>query len=181
MNQDRFLYFAYGSNMFTRRLCAGSRAPSVEVVATGYVAGHRLTLEKVSQEKSGRRSGKCNMVATENAADRTYGVLFSVSRADEAALDRAEKGYRKDEFEVITTEGSLRAIAYVAEATEKDPLLRPYHWYKALVVAGATEHRLPDDYRAALRAVESQPDPMLNRKTKREAEALLAGTGFLDQ
>ena len=54
---------------------------------------------------------------------------------------------------------------------------RPYHWYKALVIAGAVQHALSATYIDALRAVPSLRDPMRNRRTKREAEAALEGTG----
>lgn len=181
MADDSFVYFAYGSNMLTRRLRAADRAPSAHVESKGFVAGHRLTFDKVSKEKSGGRSGKCDMERTGNAADRVFGVVFNIAKADEKALDDVEgPGYRRHEVEVVTAVGPRWAVAYIVERAEKkDPSLRPYDWYKALVIAGAEEHGLPDEYVERLRAVESQPDPMPDRKTKREAEALLVGAGIL--
>ena len=49
---ETFLYFAYGSNMFTRRL--KERTPSVAVADTGFVEGHRLAFDKVSRDGSGK-------------------------------------------------------------------------------------------------------------------------------
>lgn len=77
----------------------------------------------------------------------------------------------------MTDSGTESALAYVA--TDADPSRRPYHWYKALVIAGAIEHALPTDYIDRLRAVRSGPDPMPNRRTKRAAEAALQGTGIV--
>ena len=45
---------------------------------------------------------------------------------------------------MVTFEGTLAAMAYIA--TKKDPKRRPYDWYKAIVVQGATENVLPAAY-----------------------------------
>jgi gamma-glutamylcyclotransferase len=163
---DRFLYFAYGSNMLTRRLRAPDRAPSARAEGTGFVAGYRLTFDKASAD----RSGKCDLEATGHPNDRVHGVLFSINRAEERALDKAEgrdKGYRKDTLDVVTTDGMRTAVVYIA--TAKDSACRPFHWYKALVVAGAVEHGLPQSYVERIRTTESQPDPDNVRRTKNEA------------
>jgi hypothetical protein len=103
-----------------------------------------------------------------------YGVLLSISRADEKSLDREEgldRGYRKDTIDVVTSTGAKRAVVYIA--THKDASLRPYRWYKEFVVRGAEEHGLPHDYIERIRAVESQPDPDAKRRAANEA--ILAG------
>jgi gamma-glutamylcyclotransferase len=164
-----FLYFAYGSNMLTRRL--KGRTPSADAVSTGFVEGHSLIFDKVSSDCS----GKADIEVSGSPADRVYGVLFSIATEEESSLDRAEglgKGYRKDEVQVVTPNGVAVAIAYIA--TEKDPAYQPYHWYKALVIAGAVEHNLPDSYIEWLRTVDSKPDPNTTRRA--ENEALLIGS-----
>jgi gamma-glutamylcyclotransferase len=163
-----FSYFAYGSNMFARRLSA--RTPSAMRIGTGFVEGRKLTFDKVSTDGS----GKCDIEATENPADRVYGVIFRIAAAEESALDEAEglgHGYRKDEVMVVTSEGVLTAMAYCA--TEKDPRRRPYDWYKAFVVQGAIENALPDAYIEVIRVVPSQIDSNAPRRARNEA--LLAG------
>jgi hypothetical protein len=165
---ETFLCFAYGSNMFSRRL--KERTPSARATGIGFVNQHRLTFDKVSRDGS----GKCDMEATINPADRVHGVLFRISKAEESALDAAEglgAGYKKGEFEVMTSKGMCAAVAYFAD--KKNPRLLPYHWYKALVIAGAEEHGLPNDYVELLRKVKSQPD--LDSKRRLESEAILAG------
>ena len=158
-----FTYFAYGSNMLTKRLAA--RTPSAVWIAVGYVERHRLVFDKVSTG-----SGKCDMEYTGVTTDRVYGVVFRISRAEADDLDRAEgvgHGYKKAEYDVLTDEGFYRAQVYVA--TSKDPTLRPFHWYKGHVVRGALEHKLPADYIASLSAVESWPDPDDDRAKKEQA------------
>jgi hypothetical protein len=44
-----------------------------------------------------------------------------------------------------------------------------YHWYKAFVVAGATEHALPPEYIASLKNVASLQDPDASRRMKNDA------------
>ena len=161
----RFLYFAYGSNMFTRRLTA--RTPSAIAVGIGYIAGHRLTFDKVSKDGS----GKCDAEATGRAGDRTHGVLFEISSSEKPQLDRFEglnQGYREEKVRVVTSAGGAReAVTYVA--TSKDPALFPYDWYKALVIAGAVEHGLPDPYIEWLRTFHSQADPDAKRRAENKA------------
>jgi cation transport regulator ChaC len=171
---DRFLYFGYGSNLLTRRLQA--RTPSARVHGTGYVERRRLTFSKVSDDGS----GKCDAALTGNAADRTEGVLFWIDRKEKKHLDKAEgldKGYDEETLGVVMPQGVVQAVAYVASANATDAARRPYHWYKALVIAGAIEQALPAAAIDFLWAAASLRDPMRRRKTKLEAEAALQGTG----
>ena len=68
----KILYFAYGSNMLSRRLRAPNRTPSAVAVGTGFVSGRRLTFDKVSTDGS----AKCDIEVTTNPNDWAYGVLF---------------------------------------------------------------------------------------------------------
>jgi gamma-glutamylcyclotransferase len=161
---DTFLYFAYGSNMFTRRLT--ERTPSAVKITSAFVEGHRLTFDKVSTDGS----GKCDIEPTADPNSRAWGVIFRIASSEAVELDEAEglgKGYEKREVQVVKSDGiSSAAIAYLA--TKKDPSLQPYHWYKAFVVEGAIEHGLQNDYIEGLRAVISKPDPDAGRRTKNE-------------
>lgn len=166
-----FKYFAYGSNMLTRRLTAKSRAPSAKVVGTGYIEGRRLTFDKLSRDGS----GKCDAEATGNATDRVYGVIFDIAVSDKAALGKAEglnKGYAEETVKVITSSGVIELMTYIA--TKKERTLRPYHWYKALTLAGAVEHGLPKDYVEWVRTVASIEDH--DAKRRAENEALLSAS-----
>ncbi len=154
--------------MLSRRLQAKERTPSAVDIGIGFVQGRRLTFDKVSRDGS----GKCDIEVTNNPKDRAYGVLFKISSAEKSNLDKVEgcgKGYNEENVQVVTSSGACVATTYVA--TAKEPALRPYHWYKALVVAGAVEHGLPNDYVEWLRTFESQADP--NTKRRAENEALL--------
>ncbi len=68
-------------------------------------------------------------------------------------------GYRVEEVEVQAADGTVRAYTYVAEDDHIDPDLRPYGWYRDIVVAGAREHGLPEDYVDRIAALEVWADP----------------------
>ena len=162
--QQPLIYFAYGSNMFSRWL--RTRTPSATEIGIAYVGSRRLTFDKVSCDGS----GKCDMESTPRETDCVYGVLYEIARGEKAELDKAEgrgKGYEEKSVKVTTPAGHVDATAYIA--TKKEPALRPYHWYKALVVAGAAEHGLPAAYVEWLRTVEPKPDPNVDRRAKAEA------------
>ena len=171
---DRFLYFGYGSNMLSARLIA--RTPSAVAHRTGYVMGRRLTFNKMSDD----RSGKCDVELTGNVADHVEGVLFWIDRATRRRWmmpKRSAVGTTKRSWRSSPPTAPSGRMLYVATAGSTDVARRPYHWYKALVIAGAIQHALSAMYIDALRAVPSLRDPMRNRRTKREAEAALEGTG----
>lgn len=162
-DNETFLYFAYGSNMLTRRLAG--RTPSAKKEGIGYVEGRRLAFDKVSSDGS----GKADIEITDKQTDRVYGVLFKIARTEEGELDAHEglnKGYRKDTVQVVMESGKVAAQTYIA--TKKDSTRFPYDWYKAFVVAGAVEHSLPHGYVEKLRTVASKPDPDKKRRADNE-------------
>ena len=74
-----FLYFAYGSNMSSRRLTARGRAPSATRLTVGYVPGRRLTFDKFSTRD---QSGKCDCEATGEMILRIDGKCTCGTLAD---------------------------------------------------------------------------------------------------
>ena len=158
MMRSRLRYFAYGSNMLTARL--RERAPSATAIGIGQLEGHALRWDKRSWRDG---SGKCDAEFTGQRSDVVWGVVFELDPEDKPALDQAEglrNGYMEKVVNILTEVGLITAVTYLA--TDKDASLRPYHWYKALVIAGAREHGLPPSYRSRLELVVtvSDPDPM---------------------
>ena len=162
-----FLYFAYGSNMSSRRLTAPRRAPSAIRVTVGYVPGRRLTFDKFSTRD---QSGKCDCEATGDLAERVYGVVYRITMSEHAALDDAEglhHGYRGEILTVIAEDATHRALAYVA--TDKRPGLPVFDWYLEHVLRGATENGLPPDYVESLRRIPTVADGDVGRVAKERA------------
>lgn len=162
-----FLYFAYGSNMSSRRLTAPGRAPSATRVTVGYVPSRRLTFDKFSTRD---RSGKCDCEATGDLTDRVYGVVYRIAMSERVALDRAEglhHGYRDEILTVIAEDATHRALAYVA--TDKRQSLAVLDWYVEHVLAGAAENGLPPDYVHAIRQIPTVVDEDRRRAAKERA------------
>ncbi len=149
------LYFSYGSNMSSARL--HRRVSSAAFVSVATLGAHALRFHKLGHDGS----GKCDAWATAESADAVIGVVFEISAADKAILDRYEglgNGYDHKQVRLVTSAGAmLEAVMYVA--TRTDGSLTPYDWYLAHVLAGAREHALPDDYVDAIAAVASVADP----------------------
>ena len=129
--------------MLTARL--HERVPSALAIGIGKLVGHTLRWDKRSGWDG---SGKCDAEATGRQEDVVWGVVFELDPEEKAALDQAEglgAGYLE------------KTVMYYAN--DKDASLRPYHWYKALVIAGAREHGLPASYRSRLQLVVTVSDP----------------------
>ena len=158
--------------MLEERLCARKRVPSATFVSRAFVRGYRLRFHKRSSDCS----GKCNIVQTELSEDLLHGVVFEVPDGDLPALDRAEgvgHGYHHQDVTITIDDNDSVALAYVADSDRINDSLIPYVWYHQLVISGATQHNLPIDYVAGLRAIPFTDDPESARLTKIEAEAAL--------
>ena len=153
-------YFAYGSNMLTRRLTAPGRAPSAVACGIARAPGFVVRFHKVGADGS----GKCTLVATVAEAEAACGVLYQVADADGANLDRVEGvhtgGYVRRAVELRLAGGrTASAMTYVASAGHVDASCIPFDWYRDLVVAGAIEHGLPPRYVEKLARVPAAADP----------------------
>jgi gamma-glutamylcyclotransferase len=164
-------YFAFGSNMLTERLRA--RCPSAHPIGTGYAQGYRVRFSKRSDDGS----GKATLVWA--AGHNAFGVLFTIAATDVAALDKAEgKGYRRDDvFEIshFPMGHRLTAATYHARPAAIHEGLRPYDWYLDLIVAGARQHELPQEYVEMLSAFPAQTDPDPRRHGRVEIGRIFPG------
>ena len=146
--------FSYGSNLCLERIRA--RAPSVEVLGTGYVTGRRLAFHKIGVDGS----GKADAFFTGREADRVWGTLHRMSPTDRIALDACEGGYELERVEVVRKDGGrVPALAYVALASRIAEQLTPWCWYLDYVLRGARELGLPSEYLEAIRAFPCARDP----------------------
>ncbi len=171
MNNLTFRYFSYGSNMLTSRLRA--RCPSARPAGVYAAYGWGVEFSK----RSGDGSGKATLIPTKG--ERALGVLFDIAKPELAKLDEAEgRGYdRIDNFIVQTEHGkNVSSVTYIANSPVQG--LRPYDWYIALVIAGANEHLLEEQYRSALKAIPYQVDERSNCNYREAALEALRAAGF---
>ena len=150
-------YFAYGSNMFVRRL--QKRVPGATALGVYTLTAHDLRFHKLSNKDC---SGKCDAYFTDNPSDAVIGRLFAIDAAEEDALDKIEglgKGYEKKEVRVVGENGETEtAFTYYADPECINEHLRPFTWYKKHVLVGAKEAELPDDYIKKIEAVAADED-----------------------
>jgi gamma-glutamylcyclotransferase len=149
-----FLYFAYGSNLLTRRLLA--RTPSATKLCNGVLRQHELRWHKAGEDGS----GKCDVLHSAETSSLVHGVVYRILAAEQPALDAAESlgvGYQLKQVVVEADRGQIKSWLYCAIRIDAEAV--PYDWYQSLVIAGAREHGFPDAYVERLEAVRSKPDP----------------------
>jgi gamma-glutamylcyclotransferase len=175
---DTFKYFAYGSNMLTERL--RSRCASAKMVRRAVVANYVLEFCK----RSADGSGKVTIVESSKDGALVHGVMFDIAVAERDELDKAEglgQGYhRVDELTVrLESSDEVRVSTYIGNRLDRS--LKPYDWYRALVIAGAKQHQQPADWLAAIERVVAVTDPDLKRDSRLKAIAVLekSSYGFL--
>ena len=169
-------YFAYGSNLLTRRLRDPARAPSAVALGVALVPGFHMRFHKIGTDGS----GKCTLIPTGNDADVVYGVLYEFADSDLAGLDREEGvhlgGYARHSLRLRLPNGDTsEAMTYIAGDPYIDPVCLPFDWYRDLVAAGAREHGLPSTYIRELERTPAVPDPDTPRAA--QIRRLLEGQG----
>ena len=139
------LYFAYGSNLHQRQFAR--RCPGSQAVGRARLVGYRLAFTRYSTKRKG---GVADVVPEPES--EVWGALYEVDDAGLAALDGFEgvpRSYRRETRLVIDDSGAEReAAVYIANRTGEFP---PSHQYLSLIIEGAREHGLPEEY---VRAIE---------------------------
>ncbi|HWP64644.1 MAG TPA: gamma-glutamylcyclotransferase family protein [Candidatus Limnocylindria bacterium] len=144
-------YFAYGSNMQSATF-RGRRGIVPRRAVPARAPGWRLVLDKPPLLSMGHSFA--NVVP--DPAASVYGVAYEIGADDLAHVEFSEGvpfgNYVRVELDLETLSGEVLhgcTLASDKRATGLQPSLR----YMALLVEGAIEHGLPDDWIAMLRAV----------------------------
>ena len=156
-------YFAYGSNLHPTRLM--ERVPSAELIAVARHPNHVLTFHKRSNDGS----SKCNMFSSES--DQVYGAIYKLEPEHKNELDRFEGkgyGYIDSQITLKLKDNEYSCFTYLAQQSHIASDLKPYHWYKKLVILGAQYLQFPDSYISSIEAVESIEDPDTPRRKAQE-------------
>ena len=153
------LCFAFGADLDPGTRSA--RAPGHRVVGLAALRDHQLSFPRFSQEWDGGVAS----IQTHHG-DTLWGIVYDVSEAALVELDHTE-GFRGPadphnvaERQVLLVEltrpddGSvprrLRVYTYLPRTSNPSP---PSERYREAIVRGATEHDLPEEYIARLRAI----------------------------
>ena len=134
------LYFAYGSNMSFAQMkerCAGGR-----FLRSAVLDGYRFVYDGQSVVRQGATAD-----IVPSATEAVRGGLFEITERDKLALDADEgypKTYDRREFEVRDAGSQVyRAMAYFRTGRALGP---PHPDYEKLVLEGARDCRLPEEY-----------------------------------
>jgi len=152
-------YAAYGSNLHPLRLT--ERVPTARLLGTAFVEDHELRFNKRSVDAS----GKCSV---EKSGAGVHVAVYDLDTADKVALDVIEgvgQGYHDS---VISVPGFSDCAVYIAEEDHKDDNLKPYDWYRELVLLGCWHLEFPKAYIASIAAIDSIPDPDAARREHNE-------------
>ncbi len=154
-------YLAYGSNLHPLRL--RERVPSATLLGLVHLSGQCVVFHKISPDGS----SKCDLVESGRRAV-AFGALYRIDDSHLGALDAVEglgSGYDRTFFPLQFRGQSLRPFTYRASPTHINPALKPFSWYRDLVLAGADYLGLPLSYRRELAGTPAQSDPDPNRQS----------------
>ena len=141
----KLLYFAYGSNL--HMLQFKRRCPGSSVAGRARLPDYRLAFTRYSTKRKG---GVADIVPEPGA--EVWGALYEITPPDLEALDTFEgvpRSYRRENVTVYDDAGAPReALCYFANQTGA---FAPSKMYLGLIVNGAVEHGLPEEYVESLR------------------------------
>ncbi len=158
-------YFAYGSNLHPLRLL--QRIPSARLTGTVKLQKYRLKFHKTGIDSS----AKCNLIGTENTTDCIYGAIYEMATEQQIILDKFESkgsGYLDHEIKIQYQNQQLNCLTYLAQPAYIDNNIKPYHWYKQLVILGAKYLQFPTVYISSIINIESCNDPDKSRTLDNE-------------
>lgn len=135
--KEKILYFAYGSNMSSQRFMR--RIESAKAIEIAYLKDRKVLFNKQGVDGS----GKANLI--DAPGEVTWGVLYEIENKDLIKLDRIEGGYERTSVQVWRISGEeVSVVSYISKNLTDDPAA--YDWYKDLLIKGAREHNLPQEY-----------------------------------
>ncbi|KAK0078133.1 hypothetical protein PV325_003009 [Microctonus aethiopoides] len=165
---NKFLYFAYGSNLLAARIRISN--PSAEFVDIGRLENYRLDFMGYSKVWDG---SPATIISTENS--HVWGAIWELSNEHLETLDRQEgvdKGiYLGLYVDVINETGTVyrcRCYQQLKNVDDHVPLTelpedrRPSLTYLKTMVKGAQECRLPANYIESLKKIKHNGHGSIN-------------------
>ncbi len=134
------LYFAYASNMNHAQM--KERCPGGRFLKPVVLQGYRLVYDGYSVSRQGATA---NIVRSE--VDSVRGALFEINEKDKLSLDSHEGYPREYDRKVVEVKdaqgGAYAAMTYFRPGRA---LGKPHPDYERVVLDGARDCRLPEDY-----------------------------------
>ena len=112
------------------------------------------------------------MQRTDTDLDMVHGAIYSIDNDHKLELDIIEgNGYIDGRISLQYNKEEYECVTYLAQQSHIVSDMKPYHWYKSLVIMGARHLKFPESYIASIEAIESMDD--LNHDRRIENEALI--------
>eukprot|EP00090_Calanus_glacialis_P003268 TRINITY_DN12421_c0_g1_i1.p1 TRINITY_DN12421_c0_g1~~TRINITY_DN12421_c0_g1_i1.p1 ORF type:complete len:186 (-),score=78.48 TRINITY_DN12421_c0_g1_i1:50-568(-) len=150
MAKKTFLYFAFGSNLLTERIQINN--PSAVFRNIAKLRDHKLDFNYFSQRWQGAAA---TIIPTLDS--QVWGVLWELDMEHLETLDMQESVptvYNRKTVEVELQDGTKEeAFTYFMVKPEEEDK-RPSYVYKDVIVRGAEEHNIPQEYLDWLRGIE---------------------------
>ncbi|GFO25295.1 gamma-glutamylcyclotransferase [Plakobranchus ocellatus] len=165
-SKDTFKYFAYGSNLLRERILINN--PTAKLYGIGKLSGYRFGFDAPKGERLDRWLGSGATIFKADPSSYVYGVIWDMNYSDLKSLDRQEGCYNAIQVDVkvvsrIAPPGQQES-ADGADVGEHTVQCRTYQLknvtganlpsphYKEVILMGARQNRLPQDYIAFLEA-----------------------------
>ncbi|XP_028832096.1 gamma-glutamylcyclotransferase isoform X2 [Denticeps clupeoides] len=163
MDNQTFLYFAYGSNLLKERLQL--KNPSATVHCVARLKDYKLVFGNYKGLASDRWHGGVATIE-HSPGDEVWGVVWRMNMSDLESLDRQENvrlgAYSPMEVSVWTRGQELSCRTYIMNSCV---YALPSPQYLKVIVMGAEQNGLPEDYKEKLKAIETNkyegPLPMM--------------------
>ncbi|XP_071380947.1 gamma-glutamylcyclotransferase [Centroberyx affinis] len=148
-----FLYFAYGSNLLKERLQL--KNPSATIHCVAWLQDYKLVFGNHKGLASDRWHGGVATIER-SPGDEVWGVVWRMNMADLESLDSQENvrlgAYSPVEVSVKTQDQELNCRTYIMNCCV---YASPSPQYLKVIVLGAEQNGLPEDYQEKLREIQS--------------------------
>jgi hypothetical protein len=129
---------------------------------------HGFTLRFHKRGKDG--SAKCNAFHTGDMEQKILGAVYAMHTDEWAVLNEHEgDGYAERRLNIRVDGAEQEVFTYLATPEVIDDRLKPFSWYRELVIQGATFHGFAQDYVEALKQIAAVPDPDRERHARKLA------------
>lgn len=152
MAEPEMWYFAYGSNLFTKRML--DRTGATLKARVGILAGYRLAFRRFIN------GNQTYATIVPMAGEVVYGVAYLCEKEHIQKLDLfegvAEKCYRRETADIKTETGeSICCFVYIGDSLHEGDS-SPSTEYLDFILMGAQEHALPLEYIQWIKKIASE-------------------------
>ncbi|CAJ0959539.1 unnamed protein product, partial [Mesorhabditis belari] len=161
VNKNFFYYFAFGSNLLQERIRIQNKGAIFHNI--GLLNGFRLTFVEYGERW---RGGVASIIEAPDG--HVWGCVWKVPFEFSDELDRQEAGYHRLEVAIESNGETIICRTYQYNGNHHK-FHAPSPHYKMVIITGAREHELPEDY---LKKLEAIPDNGFIGRVNVEVEAI---------